>query len=322
MLKVCVVGLGNMGIQHLHAWKDIEHAEVVVAVDSDSSKSNEAANRGLRFYTDLGHALHSEKFDVVDICLPTYLHRSAVEAALEADCHVLCEKPIAARWEDALAVRAAVQKTKKKFMVAHVIRFFHEYVAAHEIVQSGKIGTPGVVRTFRRAGFPLYSQSDRGWYADEEKSGGMIVDMLIHDFYFLRWLLGDVERMYAKRASAAGVESALITMRFNSGAVAHLEGDWTPGDSFTYGFEIAGTEGLLTFDSARKKPLLIRCYNMPVETAESPTHKTPYRLQLEHFTECIIHEREPAVTVDDSLQALRLALAACESARTGKAVCP
>ncbi|MEW6201425.1 MAG: Gfo/Idh/MocA family oxidoreductase [bacterium] len=317
MLKVCVVGMGYMGVQHLRAWERIKFADVTALVDADAAKSAEAEKFGLRFYTDIENALNSEKPDVVDICLPTHLHRSAVETALAAGCHVMCEKPIAARWEDALAVRDAAQKSGRKFMVGHVIRFFHEYSAAHALVQSGKIGDVGVVRTFRRAGFP---SSDRGWYSDEEKSGGMIVDMMIHDFYFLLWLFGDAERIYAKRVAAHGVDCALVTMRFASGAVAHLEGNWTPGAPFTYGFELAGTKGLIAFDSTRRKPLWIRQYDAGVESGESPIHNSPYYLQTEHFAQCIINDSEPVVTVDDALQTLRLALAACESTRTGKVI--
>ena len=134
------------------------------------------------------------------------------------------EKPIARTIEDAREILDAFSGEGPRLFVGHVVRFFPEYVRIKNKIDAGELGTIGVVRTSRRSPF-LTGWND--WYADWRVSGGVLVDLLIHDFDFLRWALGNVERVYA--CSVLGGEYnrrdyALVTLRFESSAIAHVEG--------------------------------------------------------------------------------------------------
>src|SRR5205085_108295 len=138
--------------------------------------------------------------DVVDVCVPTPAHRAAVEAALAAGVeHVFVEKPIARTVADAEAMLAAAARAGATLYVGHVVRFTPAFVALREAVLRGDVGTPAVVRTARGGPYPAGT-----WFADRAQSGGAVVDMLVHDFDWLRWTFGEVERVYCRIAGAAG----------------------------------------------------------------------------------------------------------------------
>lgn len=192
------------------------------------------------------------------------------------------------------------------------------------MVLAGKVGRPGVIRTTRGGIFPTAWED---WYAKTEMSGTLIVDMIIHDFDWLRWTFGEVERVYAK--SLVGrtnqrLDYALVTLRFVSGAIAHVEGTWSHS-GFRYGFEVAGDGGLYEFDSDRIKPVVVsrraaQAGVTGVAVPESPLRESPYTSEIRHFAACIERGVDPLVTAYDAYKALEISLAALESARTGRPV--
>ena len=111
--------------------------------------------------------------------------------------HVLCEKPVALRQEDAEAMIQACDGAGVRFFVCMVVRFFPQYRLAKDLVNKGRIGNLAVLRLKRVSYSPR--KKVENWYIDETRSGGMIVDLMIHDFDFARWLGGDVERVFARR---------------------------------------------------------------------------------------------------------------------------
>jgi len=142
-----------------------------------------------------------------------------------------------------------------RLFVGHVVRFFPEYVGIKDKIDAGELGTIGVVRTSRRSPF-LSGWND--WYTDWRVSGGVLVDLLIHDSDFLRWAIGDVERVYA--CGVLGREYnrrdyALVTLRFESSAIAQVEGHWGYPGPFNYSIEVAGSRALLSADSTEPATL-------------------------------------------------------------------
>jgi predicted dehydrogenase len=124
-----------------------------------------------------------------------------VEAAL-AGKHVICEKPLALTLPDAQAMVGACAAAGVRFFVGMVVRFFPQYRAAKELVAQGRIGQPGVLRLKRVAYLPMKPCDN--WYIDETRAGGIVIDLMIHDFDYARWVAGDVERVFARGNQGAG----------------------------------------------------------------------------------------------------------------------
>ncbi|WP_261133966.1 Gfo/Idh/MocA family protein [Bacillus sp. Marseille-Q3570] len=326
MHHVLILGAGTMGRVHAEAYAEMDNVQVVGIVDRDSEKAGQLASPlGAPVFTSVDEALVTlEHFTVVDICLPTFLHKKNVLRFAEIGIDIICEKPIARNLEDAREIIDFCKEKDVKLFVGHVVRFFPEYELAKQRIDEGAIGKPAVARTFRGGIFP---KGWNDWYADFNQSGGLVLDMIIHDFDYLRWMFGEVERVYAKSLLGRNylqVDYALVTLRFKSGVIAHVEGSWAH-EGFTTKYEIAGKTGIIDYDSSKETPLLLKSKKAAngiggVAVPESPLIKNPYYLELEHFLSCIEREMEPKVTAEDAYKAVEIAVAALESIQSGKPV--
>lgn len=323
MLKVAVIGTGTMGSTHAKAYRAMPNVELTAVVDSRMKNAEALAGLGgTQAFASLETMLASVAVDVVDVCVPTPFHRVYVERAAAAGKHVICEKPLARTVEDGEAMIQACRDAGVKLFVAHVVRFFPEYRRAFDIVQSGGLGDVGTVRTVRGGAFP---NAWNDWYANFQWSGGVLLDLMIHDIDFLRWCFGDVERVFSKAQYGREfrhTDHALLSIRFRNGVIGHVEGSWAWPSGFRTSYEFAGTAGLLTYDSEEATPIR-SVFKSTTEGAagvsvpESPLSKSPYAVELEHFIRCLETGEEPLVTAEDALAALRISLAGIESAKTG-----
>jgi UDP-N-acetylglucosamine 3-dehydrogenase len=154
------------------------------------------------------------------------------------------------------------------------------------------------------------------------------VDMIIHDFDFLRWCFGEVERVYAKSQlgrDQSRMDHALVSLRFKNGVIAHTAGTWAYPNGFRTELEIAGSEGIIHHNSEEATPIFAslrssRSGGGGVAVPESPLTKGPYYLELEHFIDCIQNGTKPIVTAEDAYKALEISLAALQSVQTGQPV--
>jgi len=326
MHHVLVIGAGTMGSVHAKGYASMENVKLVGIADIRQEVVRPLAESlGTQAFSTYEEAIAAlERVDIVDICLPTYMHKTYVKRAADAGKHIICEKPLARNLEDAREMIQYCQERNVKLFVGHVLRFFHEYENAKQLVDDGAIGQTAVVRTTRGGMFPT---AWNDWYADVKNSGGLILDMIIHDFDFLRWCYGEVERVYAKSMigrTFARMEYALVTLRFTSGVIAHVEGTWAH-TGFSMKFELGGDKGLIDYDSAKAKPLIAQFRQQKegqggVAVPESPLKENPYFLELKHFLTCIERDENPIVSAEDAYKAMEIALAALESIETGKAV--
>ncbi|WP_207592794.1 Gfo/Idh/MocA family oxidoreductase [Halomontanus rarus] len=325
MVRIGILGRGFMATVHALRYADIDGVEVA-AVASPSGPTEFVSEYApeATAYDDAVEMYDDASIDAVDVCTPTHTHRELVEPAVERGLDVLCEKPIERTLADAEAMADAAGDAGVTFMPGHTLRFFPEYAKARERIREGDIGSPGNARLFRQSPF---AEPDT-WFHDEEKSGGVLLDLAIHDFDFLRWTLGDVEHVFARRQRWDDHEYGLATLRFESGAVGHVDARWPnrPDLPFVTRFELSGDDGLLEFDSEDVSP--VEVYSTTDEDGPSrdpidePLEKDPYRLELEAFVQCVRSGDRPPITIDDGLEALRIALAAVESAETGRRVAP
>ncbi|WP_207711604.1 Gfo/Idh/MocA family protein [Sulfobacillus harzensis] len=320
-MKVLMVGAGTMGRVHAQAWAEIDEGELVGVVDPDPAcGASLARSASVPAFASLEEALGVMAVDVVDVCVPTYLHRATVEQALTAGCHVICEKPMALNLDEAQSMIDAATRARRQLLIAHVVRFFPQYALARQRVKNGAIGEVGTARTFRGGAYPVGWQD---WYGDPNKSGTLATDLLIHDIDFLRWTFGEVQRVYAKSLNVKG-DHVLVSLRFANGLIAQCEGSWAYPAGFSYAFELAGREGLIAFDSRQSRAIEVWESTAPlaprVAIPESPLVQSPYVAELEHFLAVIRDGVEPRVTAEDAFRALELSMMVRRSWETGQPV--
>jgi len=325
-MRVGIVGTGFMGATHAAGWANTPVTIAGFVTKELLSGERLVAEYGGRIYDDLATML--EDVDVVDVCAPTHRHYEIVLTAAAAGLDILCEKPLARTISQAQEMIAACQEAGVKLMVAHVTRFFPEYAAAREQVASGAIGRLAVVR-LRRGSFQPKKASDN-WFLDQEKSGGVTLDLMIHDLDYARWVAGEVVRVYAKKISSshAGAESdhGLAILTHQNGAISHVEGSWSyPEPMFRTALEIAGDNGWIQFDSGLTAAISSHLHQSgesapDVALPGSPLAEDPYTTEIKAFYDCLANDAPIPVSGADGLAALQIALAAIESAKTGQAI--
>ncbi|HEV2107814.1 MAG TPA: Gfo/Idh/MocA family oxidoreductase, partial [Thermomicrobiales bacterium] len=278
---------------------------------------------GARYTSNPNEAMAAADVDAVIVAVPTVHHRAVTEMAAKYGKHVFCEKPIALTLEDANAMVEACREAGVGLMVGHVVRFFPEYARIQQLLQDGAVGQVGVVRTRR---LNLHPRSVRPWYADMAQSGGMILDLMIHDLDTLRWYFGAVKRVMAHSLSSAPrqltVDYALAILRFETGVIAHVEGSWAHS-RFRTAIEIAGSDGLIRHASDETAALTVErtepTANASYVVPSSPLAEGPYHAELRHFFEHLEDQRFLTDGVE-ATRSLELALAVRTSVETGQPV--
>ena len=210
MLKVAVVGVGGISGAHIPAWEEMKDAELVALCDIRPERMEKY--EGKRCYTDIDELLKNEELDILDICLPTYLHADVACKAMELGINVITEKPISLKDEDVERVYACAEKNNVKFMVAQVLRFWPEYELLKEIYDTKKYGKL-LSGTMTRLGcYPKWSWD--GWMMDEKRSGLVPFDLHIHDLDFMVYALGEPKVAHQFRSKLPDQDFISLTYDF------------------------------------------------------------------------------------------------------------
>jgi predicted dehydrogenase len=325
-MKVGIVGVGFMGSTHAAAWAGTE-AQIAGFVAETTGEARPFADQyGAKIYPDLAALL--DQVDVVDLCTPTHLHYPMVLQAAVAGKHIICEKPLARSVVQSQEMLQACRRAGVRLLVAHVVRFFPEYALAKTAVVDGKVGRPGVIRLSRGSFRPKKPVGN--WFLDEAKSGGILMDLMIHDFDYARWVAGEVESVFAKKVTSgqpeASIDYGLAILKHASGALSHIAGAWAyPPPTFRTHLEIAGDAGLIEFDSDDSAPirnLIARPSgdSPDVGLPSSPVSESPYTSQIKEFYQALLSGKPARVSAEDGLASVQIAEAAIQSAATGQAV--
>ncbi len=336
MLKVGIVGFGFMGQTHYKCWKKVEGAKVTAICDvnpnieEDTKRAvgnigdaSEAVDfSSLNVYTDFDKMLLGEKLDAVSITLPTYLHPDNTIKALSAGVNVLCEKPMALTAKDCEPMITEAKRSGKILQIGHCVRFWPEYAKAKEIIDSGKYGKV-IAGTFQRLGSaPTWSIDN--WFLDEQRSGGVALDLHIHDTDYVQYLFGMPKAVCSVGAKGPGGSLLHISTQYlydNDTAIT-AEGGWAmmPTFGFEMSFNIVLEKATLIYDLTRDPafrfcPAEGEVFTPEVEKSDG------WFLQIAHFARAVSGTKvEEITTLAQSMNSVKIVEAEKQSASKGQSV--
>ncbi|MDA8301803.1 MAG: Gfo/Idh/MocA family oxidoreductase [Actinomycetota bacterium] len=319
-----MIGGGVMGKTHVLSLLATAGAELagVAAPDIGPEVAELCRVAGAQVSDDVAGLLKSG-LDAVVIATPTDTHVSLVEEAAAAGLHVFCEKPLALDVKQARAAVDACERAGVKLAVGHVVRYFPAYAKIRELVKRGEIGSPAMAKCRRMSGPPGEA---RGWYAEGLRSGGVITDMGVHDFDWLLWCLGPVERVSALVAERGAGQVAMVVLAHEGGAISSVELSWMDPTGFWTAVEVSGPGGLLSHDSRSSATFRFdqdpRSETGPpaVEVPVGEPLNDPYHDELADALAWFGGGPAPRVSPADAVAAVALAEAARRSASTRETV--
>ncbi len=328
-LNVGLVGVGRLGRVYARDLSTRIGCTRLTAVADIDKAALDAVSREFdvpHAFTDPGDLFSDPSVDAIVIVTPTNTHREIVVAAAAAGKPIFCEKPPSTSLDDSMAMRRAVEQSGVFFQLGFMRRFDSGYAAAKQRLKDGAIGDAVVFKSTSRDPYPPSIA-----YADPRNSGGLIIDMGIHDFDLARWFMGEVATVqavggvlaYPELGEVGDIDNAVISLVFESGRLGVV--DLTRNGIYGYDIstELLGTKGTLRIGYLRETPLMVM-------TKSGVAHDTvpyfmerfrdAYTVQLENFARNVLDGREPPVVLDDGVEALRIAIAATRARETGQAV--
>jgi inositol 2-dehydrogenase len=318
-----LVGLGRIGRLHAESLAgQISSVELVRIADVDSTLAQQTGERlGVAWSTSYDDLLGDPDVDGVVLATPTPVHAEMIEQAAAAGKHVFCEKPISLALEPTLRAIDAARSAGIKLHVGFHRRFDPDWAAAAARIRAGELGELYLFRTSLRDMRPPAF----GYIAS---SGGLFVDVTIHDLDTARWLAGEIEEVAAFGAALSDpafaelgdVDNAVVALRFASGALGVIDNSRVAGYGYECSTEIVGSRATVRIGQHR------RVHNewltpgaASVDWVSDFTERFPqaYRLGLEDFASAIRDDRPPSVSGEDALAAFVLAQACDRSLREG-----
>ena len=328
-LNIGLVGVGRMGIAYARYLASRVPGATLYAVSdvrADAAESVRVQFGATKAYTDFNDLISDPSVDAIVVMTPTKLHKVVVLAAARAGKPIFCEKPLSLSIEDAKLMQEAVVKSGVFFQLGFMRRFDAGYAAAKKKIDAGAIGKLCVFKSTSKD-----KERPSVDYLRPENSGGLFIDMGIHDFDLARWFMGDVASVYSTGGVLAYPEmngigdwdNAITNMRFKNGCIGMV--NLSRNGIYGYGIhtEIVGTEGTIQIGYDRETPVLVM-------TKDTITHDTipgfyerfenAYIAQLQDFVRNLTERRPPPISIDDGIAAQRIALAATQSVQENRIV--
>ena len=233
MLKVGLIGCGFMGSMHANCYKNIEGAQVVAVADVRPEKASELAKLSdAKIYSTGFELIEKADVDVIDICLPTYLHASHALAAMDKVKYVFIEKPVTLTKEESRQLLEKAAKTGAEVQVGQVVRFFNEYAMLAEIIKDERYGKV-LNANFRRLS-PIPRWGFENWLLDPVRSGGAGQDLHIHDIDYALSVFGKPNKIFSVK-NARDTENLYVnTLMQYDGFPVSAEGTWGLPESYSF----------------------------------------------------------------------------------------
>ena len=335
MIKVAILGMGGMGWFHTSKLLQLSNVQLVAIADVEPDRLNakrgvtinigggekEVDLSGVARFGDASQLIRQTDADIVDICLPSYLHAPYAVEALQAGKHVLCEKPMALTVEEAGRMVDAARAANRTLMIAQCIRFWPEYRFLRDCVRDGRFGKLLSLNVFRLGGRPIWSWQN--WFLDPARSGGPVIDLHIHDVDFVHYLLGLPNMLCAtaRKSDATGTYDVIHTLfNYANGPQVHIHAGWSMAQTpFLAGYDAWFERGFIRLDP-RLDPApmvysdLTKTNGVPADYVKGDA----YYNEIAYFVDCVANGKPPAECPPESARdSLMLAKKAIQSAETG-----
>ena len=337
MLNVAILGFGVIGRVHMQSCLTCDDIQIVAICDVDKEKLGNAlvlpGNIEMKtdknfnisdvaLYSDFDEMLAQTEIDALIITLPTYLHKEFAIKAIHAGLHVLCEKPMALNLQDCDEMIVAAKNSGKVLQIGHCIRFWPEYDKAREIIDSGKYGKVKAASFRRLSALPKWAWEN--WLMDAPKSGGMALDLHIHDSDFIQHLFGmpTSVRSFGAKGTTGDYDHILTNYIYEDDKVITAEGSWMMTDSFSFemSFVVILEKASITFSLKDESVLRIYPSNGDAFTPEVDKGNG-YTSEIAHFIMRVRGEKVPEmITLQQSRNSVRLVDAEKKSAQGGQEV--
>jgi len=328
-LNVGLVGLGRMGRVYANdlAFR-VPNARLAAVADqrADAAAAMAAEFSVPRHYGSHHELLADKEIDAVVIITSTHTHGQMVIDAARSGKAIFCEKPISLSLDEAEKMVKASDAAGVFFQMGFQRRFDSGYLGAKKAIDAGTIGTPVVLKSTSRDPFPPSLE-----FCDPKVSGGLIVDMGIHDFDVARMFMGEVKSVFASGGALAypemktvgDIDNAVVNMVFVSGALGSVDLSRTATFGYDIRAEILGAKGAIQIGYHRQTPILVM-------TQSGITHdvvphfmerfENAYLVQIRDFVDRVLNGQQPSITGRDAIASLRISLAAMRSLNEGQPI--
>lgn len=290
-MKVAVWGAGKMGWVHGKAYQKLKgQVEIAWVIEQDAAKAEMFSREFQCKAVPALRMLEPGSVDAIDICLPTYLHKDAVKQASELCRFLFCEKPVCLTKEEYEELKETVKGCH--LMIGQVLRFWNGYVKARELVLQGRIGIPRFMTCSRRQKLPLWSKEN--WLIDNQKSGGLLMDLCIHDIDYMYWLLGIPESVSCQIVKSGGTTLHSSLHMAYEGCCVNVVGSWGMPEGFHTGeletmLEIVGDLGMVIYRGGNLLELVRDSKRQEIMLEPDDG----YEQELRYFTECVCSRTDP-----------------------------
>lgn len=320
-LRTAVIGCGQIGTKHAAAIRQSSDATLVAVCDVDLDRARLVAEGDAIAYDDFAKMLAHESLDVVTVATPDDQHVDPVLAALEAGCHVFCEKPMATSLADAKRMVEAAAQHNRHLAIDYNRRFGFGYQKAHELISDGRIGELRYAMIRVTDGFPLSAKVDQPYT--------ILTALLSHHIDLLRFLCGEIVSVHATfgpQAAPGLVHDLTLSFEFENQAIGSIISGWREAPQRTWELtEIGGMAGMIAVEDVM---LGVTLWSGPdqAETfrpsywTENITFYDSLRAHVQSFLARIAAGHPPPVTGADGLRGLEIIQAAIESGKSGNKV--
>ena len=328
MIKLAIVGLGRIGKVHLkNCIHSLPQVEVVAACSRSEQSLNYAKQLGVdALFTSFDQLLKQVAFDAVIIASPTALHYEHLEQAIAFKKHIFCEKPIDLSLTNTYLLKKQLAQQSIKFMLGFNRRFDPSILKVKVELSQGKLGKIQSIRIISRDPGPPPMEFLK-------TSGGLFLDMAIHDFDLLRYLMdSEVNEVYTTAGvfgalplkSIGDVDTAITVLKFNNESIATIENSRNSSYGYDQRLEVFGECGMLTTGNQ---------FEHSVQYADAQGSHQPkpigffieryqssYLKSLAYFIDCLINNSDPSISFNDGLASLKIGLAAKKSSSENRVV--
>ncbi|MDK2902928.1 MAG: myo-inositol 2-dehydrogenase / D-chiro-inositol 1-dehydrogenase [Clostridiales bacterium] len=328
-LKIGIIGAGRIGKLHAeNIVHNVPKAELVAIADIFADQIREWAdelgiNAVTKNYKDI---LNNPEIEAVLICSPTNTHADFIIEAAKAGKHIFCEKPIDLSVDRVKAALDAVKAAGVKLQIGFNRRFDHNHKAVKDAVAEGKVGQPHIIQITSRDPAPPPIEYVKS-------SGGLFVDMTIHDFDMARYLAGsEVDEVYAAGAvlvdpaigEAGDIDTAIITLKFENGAIGVINNSRKAIYGYDQRVEVFGSNGSAEDQNDTSSTRILS--NADGIIGEKPKYffleryNDSFIEEIKEFVAAVINDTETPVTGEDGLKPVLIALAAKKSLKENRPV--